>query len=206
MHDGTTFTGAIDQVDRILKALEEKNIRHFYIHCDGALSGMYIPYLKNDLLTFKKSIHSVCISGHKFIGTPFPCGVVIARNELAQQFSREIEYIGSKDSTILGSRNGHAALALWHAIQTRKNSFEKEVKSNINKAEYLVNKLEKNGIECLLNSHSSIVVFPKPNQKLVDRWQLSVEKDKAHFAVMQQHNDVIITQFIKEYLGSYDIS
>jgi len=199
---GTTFTGAIDQVDRVLDILKLKGIDQFYLHCDGALSGMYTPYLNSELMTFEKPISSICISGHKFIGSPFPCGVVIARQELAQKFSREIEYIGSKDATILGSRNGHSALLLWYAIQKRGHLFADEVKSNLHKANYLAKQLKKHQIHCQLNPYSSIVVFPKPAQNIIDRWQLTIEADKAHFAVMQQHDQGIIDHFIREYIES----
>lgn len=53
----------------------------FYIHCDGALFGMMMPFLKQDapMVTFRKPIGSVSVSGHKFVGAPMPCGVVITR-------------------------------------------------------------------------------------------------------------------------------
>ena len=31
------------------------------------------------MVTFKKPIGSVSVSGHKFVGAPVPCGVVITR-------------------------------------------------------------------------------------------------------------------------------
>ena len=54
--------------------------RRFYIHCDGALFGMMMPFIKQaPMVTFKKPIGSVSVSGHKFMGAPVPCGVVITR-------------------------------------------------------------------------------------------------------------------------------
>ncbi len=52
----------------------------FFIHCDGALFGMMMPFLKQaPMVTFRKPIGSVSVSGHKFVGAPVPCGVVITR-------------------------------------------------------------------------------------------------------------------------------
>jgi histidine decarboxylase len=40
------------------------------------------------LVTFRKPIGSVSVSGHKFIGAPMPCGVVITRQRYVQALSR----------------------------------------------------------------------------------------------------------------------
>ena len=40
--------GAIDDIDRVLKTLNECGFseNNFYIHCDGALAGIMLPFLK----------------------------------------------------------------------------------------------------------------------------------------------------------------
>lgn len=44
---GTTVKGAIDDLDRILRTLEKCGFRYrFYIHCDGALAGLMMPFIK----------------------------------------------------------------------------------------------------------------------------------------------------------------
>ncbi len=41
---------------------------------------LQIPFVKEaPLVTFQKPIGSVSVSGHKFVGAPVPCGVVITR-------------------------------------------------------------------------------------------------------------------------------
>lgn len=69
-------------IPQILNILKESGYSEdrFYIHCDGALFGMMMPFLKDaPMVTFKKPIGSVSVSGHKFVGAPVPCGVVITR-------------------------------------------------------------------------------------------------------------------------------
>ncbi|KAG4907971.1 hypothetical protein JHK82_056620 [Glycine max] len=81
---GTTMKGAIDDLDLVIQTLEGCGFTRdrFYIHCDGALFGMMLPFVKQTLrITFKKPIGSVTISGHKFLGCPIPCGVVITHLE-----------------------------------------------------------------------------------------------------------------------------
>ena len=203
---GTTVKGAVDNIDKILEILEDKQIKQFYIHCDGALGGMLIPYLVPELINFKRPIHSLAISGHKFIGCPFPCGVVLTYKDLVDQLATNIEYIGSKDTTIGGSRNGHAPLFLAYSIRKRKDLFTQEVNSCISKATYLYNQLKKDGLSCLLNAYSTTVVFPKPADRVVKKWQLATERDLAHVVVMQNHNDDIIEQLIFDIINSEENS
>ena len=44
---GTTVKGAIDDLDRIIRTLEKCGFQdRFYIHCDGALAGLMMPFIK----------------------------------------------------------------------------------------------------------------------------------------------------------------
>ncbi len=116
---GTTVKGAIDDSDKVLEILERNNIKNYYIHCDGALSGIMHPFLKDaPQINFTKAIDSVAISA-KFTGSPIPCGVVLTKKKFVDKVATLIEHVGSKDTTILGSRNGHSSLNLWYAIKTR---------------------------------------------------------------------------------------
>ena len=45
---GTTVKGAVDDLDLVIKTLKESgfNDDRFYIHCDGALFGLMMPFVK----------------------------------------------------------------------------------------------------------------------------------------------------------------
>ena len=65
-----------------------------------------------------------------------PCGVIITRKDNIAKVEQDIEYLNSKDTTIMGSRNGQAPLFLWHTIQMKgKEGFEKDVKKMYVKCE-----------------------------------------------------------------------
>jgi histidine decarboxylase len=202
---GTTFKGAIDDIDRIIEVLEAKCIKNFYIHCDGALGGMLLPYQKPGWLSFKQPIHSLSISGHKFIGCPFPCGIVLTHQALVEKSFSSVEYIGSKDTTIGGSRNGHAPLFLYHAIHQRRYLFEQEAQLCIDKAQYLQRQLKQTGIDCLLNLYSSTVVFPKPKAAIARKWQLATQGDLAHVVVMQNHSYKLLECLGTELLANQPV-
>jgi glutamate/tyrosine decarboxylase-like PLP-dependent enzyme len=53
------------------------------------------------------------------MGCPMPSGVCITRKEHIKKLEQHIDYLNSKDTTIMGSRNGQSALFLWHTIRTK---------------------------------------------------------------------------------------
>jgi histidine decarboxylase len=195
---GTTFTGAVDDIDKVLDILELKGIDQFYIHADGALGGMLVPYLRPNWIDFNKPISSLSISGHKFIGSPFPCGIVITKKHLVDPMASEIEYIGAKDLTIGGSRNGHTSLYLWHEILKRKSLFGLEVADCVTKAKYLYFHLKEKGLNPFLNPYSNTVVFDKPLDSLVKKYQLATQGNQAHAIMMQNHSSEFIDTFTEE--------
>ncbi|MCW5316133.1 histidine decarboxylase [Nostoc sp. KVJ3] len=198
---GTTVKGAIDNLDKVLEILERHQIKDYYIHCDAALSGLILPFLDGaPQVNFQKPIDSVAISA-KFIGSPLPCGVVLTKKKWVEKVETEIEYIGSKDTTILGSRNGHTPLILWYALQTRGYAgLAKEANTCINNAQYLFQQLQIREYPCMLNNFSNTVVFQKPSQRLIKKWQLAFFENWAHIIVMQNISRDKIDTFINELL------
>jgi histidine decarboxylase len=76
-----------------------------------------MPFIKQaSRVTFKKPIGSISVSGHKFIGAPMPCGVVMTRKRYVHALSQDVEYLNSRDATIMGSRNGHAPIYMWYTL------------------------------------------------------------------------------------------
>lgn len=119
---GTTVKGAVDNLDRILRILNNLNIprERFYIHCDGALFAMMMPFVDfAPEVSFRKPIDSIAVSGHKMLGCPMPCGVSIARKEHVKKVEQRIDYLNSVDTTIMGSRNGQTALYLWYSLRKK---------------------------------------------------------------------------------------
>jgi histidine decarboxylase len=199
---GTTVKGAVDDLDLVIKTLEESGFKdRFYIHCDGALFGLMIPFVKKAAkVTFKKPIGSVSVSGHKFVGCPMPCGVQITRLEHINALSSNVEYLASRDATIMGSRNGHAPIFLWYTLnQKGYRGFQKEVQKCLRNAHYLKDRLNAAGIGAMLNELSSTVVFERPkDEEFVRRWQLACEGNIAHVVVMPSVNIDKLDYFLRE--------
>ncbi len=184
---GTTMTEGIDNIQRIRGLLQELAIPESYIHCDAALCGMTLPFIEGaPVYDFRAGIDSISISGHKFIGSPVPCGIVIAKKHYVNRIARSIEYVGTLDTTLTGSRNGIAALFLWYALRTRgAEGFRMEVAECLEKAEYAVRRFREAGIEAWRNPFALTVVFPRPADEILEKWQIAVHRDRAHIITMQ---------------------
>jgi len=204
---GTTVKGAVDNLDRILEILTRLEIprERYHIHCDGALFALMMPFIDTaSELSFQKPIDSIAVSGHKMLGCPMPCGVTISRKENVKKVEEHIEYLNSVDTTIMGSRNGQAALYMWYSL--RKKGLEgisKDVEHCMETALYLREKLSRFGICCRLNELSSTVVLERPiDDSFVKRWQLACEEDIAHVVVMPNVTRQKINLFVEEFVNS----
>lgn len=209
---GTTVKGAVDDLDLVIKTLEETGFKdRFYIHCDGALFGLMMPFVKRaPKVSFKKPIGSVSVSGHKFVGCPMPCGIQITRLKHVNALSSNVEYLASRDATIMGSRNGHAPIFLWYTLNRKGyTGFQKEVQKCLRNAHYLKERLRGAGISAMLNELSSTVVFERPkDEDFIRHWQLACEGNIAHVVVMPSVNieklDFFVNQLVEKRSGWYD--
>lgn len=201
---GTTFKGAIDDLDLVIQTLENCGCSNdrYYIHCDGALCGLILPFIKHaKTITFKKPIGSISISGHKFLGCPMPCGIHITRKRYVNSLS-EIEYIGSADTTLCGSRNGLTPIFLWYCFNIKgRAGLQQDSKICIENARYLKDRFLKAGLSAMLNEYSTTVVFEQPcDHEFIRRWQLCCLNGMAHIVVMPGITRETIDSFFEDLM------
>ena len=144
----------------------------------------------------------ISISGHKVIGSPIPCGIVLALKSNVGRIARAVEYVGTLDSTVSGSRHGFTPLLLWYAIKSKGfNGFKKMARESIRSAEYAVNKFNENSIEAWKNDNAITVVFPKPSKSVCEKWQLAIQDDLAHVLCMPQATNELIDELVYDVLN-----
>lgn len=179
---GTTMKGAVDDLHEIRNILEDLAIPHSYIHADAALSGMILPFVDDPQpYGFEAGIDSIAISGHKVIGSPIPCGVAITKSEYVARVARSIEYVGAMDTTLSGSRNAITPLFLWYAFEQHGlEGFRDQVTEMINTAKYAVDRFNDSGLPAWINKNSVTVVFPRPAEHVVSKWQMAPFEEIAH--------------------------
>lgn len=200
---GTTMTEAKDDISMIKKMLKNSAIRSHYIHADAALAGTYLALLeKEPKFDFENGADSVAISGHKFIGSPIPCGVVVVKKNYKERIGQAIPYIGTLDTTITGSRNGHSPVFLWYAIKKfgRDGLKDRAVKC-LENAAYAEKKMQEMGIAAWRNKDAITIVFPKPKAEICLKWQLASEGGNAHIICMPGITKEKIDEFLREVLN-----
>ena len=181
--------------------------KQFWFHVDGAISAAYMPFLEMayksgvtniepaSIFDFRLDfVSSIVTSGHKYIGTPCPCGIYLTRTKLLPSRESSALCIGSVDTTISLSRNGHSSILLWSFISS--NSYDTQVACIIqcqNLVKYAVSKLkdlEKHvGFDLrIMNFPPSLsIMFIKPNTNIVLKYSLMltslhIDSKKIDFA------------------------
>ncbi|MFZ4767387.1 MAG: histidine decarboxylase, partial [Roseimicrobium sp.] len=198
---GTTMKGAVDDLAKIRAVLDDLAIPSAYIHADAALSGMILPFVeKAQPWDFADGADSISISGHKMLGSPLPCGVVLARKANVDRIARSIEYIGALDTTIAGSRSAIAPLMLWHRLRTLGDEGLREMVTGcLVRSEYAVEKLSACGIKAWKHENSVTVVIPRPPRTVMQKWIIAPKKDIGHLIVMPHVSKEIIDAFAADF-------
>lgn len=190
---------------------EHKSIRNgFWFHVDGALGAGYVPFLKLGEnpeqpsifpeFDFKQEIHSIAMSGHKWAGAPWPCGIYMTKNKFL--ISNDVpSYVGSMDSTLAGSRNSFSAMIMWDYLS--KTSYAKqsrEIQTALALVERVYNQLSqiyKPG-EVKKVPGSVMIRFPKPNIEIVKKYALSSKGNEAHILMMRTVDEKQISALLKD--------
>ena len=197
---GTTMTEARDNVGKMKTIFKHLAIQHHYIHADGALSGSYAAFIEpRPSFDFADGADSIAISGHKFLGSPIPCGIVIAKKSHRDRIASSIDYIGSPDTTISGSRNGHTPLYLWYLVaKLGVEGLRERTLSALKVADYAEAALRE--VEPLVwrNPLTLTVNMPKPAAALVKKWQLACGNNWAHIICMPGMGTEQVDAFVED--------
>ncbi|WP_337143769.1 histidine decarboxylase [Mesorhizobium sp. Cs1299R1N1] len=207
---GTTMKGAHDDIASCISVLNQAGIdpNRRFVHVDGALNAMVLPFADDVHAgirpSFRHGIDSISTSGHKMIGTPMPCGILVARRDHVSHVASVVSYLRSDDTTLMGSRNGHAVLAIWYRLMPLGVAgFRKSALACIKRAEGFAEALRSAGVPALLNPWSLTVVFPKPSERLVTEYQLACHGDLAHAIVMPNVKADLIERFVEAYAAEW---
>ncbi len=197
---GTTMTEAKDDLGKIKAILRSLAVKNQYIHCDAALAGTYSALLDlNPGFDFAHGCDSLAISGHKFIGSPIPCGVVLVKKNYKERIGKSIPYIGTIDTTISGSRNGHSPVFLWYAIKKMGiEGLKQRALECLEMAAYTRECFKELGVDAWSNPSALTVVFPAPSLPLRVKWQLATEDGLSHVICMPGVTKSRIDEFMAD--------
>lgn len=184
----------------------------FWIHVDGALGAAYMPFVemaynarrvpqRGPNFDFRLPfVHSMTMSGHKWIGAPWPCGVFMTKTRYLLRPPSRPGYIGSNDSTLAGSRNAFSAIVLWDHLA--RHSYVRQIEKALRLeelAEYMYRQLqalEQERGEDLWVARTPLSLtlrFRRPNPVIVLKYSLANEtldvgderRDYSHIYIME---------------------
>ncbi len=169
---GSTVTSSIDDVKKMIDILRSKHI-NYYIHGDAAIDGIILPFVNTPkAYKFDDGIESISISGHKIIGSPIPCGVLLTQTNYIFG-DNKIDVAQIRDTTITGSRNGFTALILWYAIKKYgKKGFTSFIHDCLKNADLYCHLLNENEIKAWRFPHGICLVLDKLPKVITQKWRV----------------------------------
>lgn len=178
---GYSSTGAYDSLNEIINVVKEiKSLHkdfHIFIWIDAATQGLPLAFLEKDFRPFSSDlVKGLVVDFHKLGGSPIPAGIVLYRRQLRKIIQRPIDYLLEDDNSVLGSRPGFSALAIWANINSKdKEGWQTEfAKLNLQKASFIESLLELFPKAKLISGKSSLtcaIVIDKYFRRLPKKFE-----------------------------------
>lgn len=200
---GTAMTEAVDDIRQITSLLDNLAVTRRWIHADAALSGIPLALLDPDSrpgFDFADGADSIIVSGHKFLGSPIPYGVLVVRDQLRPYGHRASTYTGSPDTTLSNSRSGLAALICWYTLHRHGTAGLRERADQARETtEYACQRLQAIGIPAWRHPWAFTVNLPTPPAEILDKWTLATDGPASHLICMpgvtRQQIDALVRDF-----------
>lgn len=173
----TTMYGSIDDINVLTSSLK-KHSCNYKIHVDGAYGGFYYPFTneKNTLTFQNPEITSFTLDAHKMAQSPYGTGIFLIRKGYIQYVNtQEASYVEGEDYTLIGSRSGANAIAVW-MILVRNGPYGWQEKTFIlqKRTEWFCKALERLNAKFYRNPLSNIITIKAPyvNNEIVHKFGL----------------------------------
>lgn len=158
----TTMFGSVDDVETYTSQLTNLSCE-FKLHVDGAYGGFYYPFVNEDSqLTFKnQNISSFTLDAHKMAQAPYGTGIFLIRKGYIQNVNtQQASYVEGEDFTLIGSRSGANAIAVW-MILVKYGPFGWQEKTFIlqKRTAWMCKQLSKLNIEYYRHQMSNIITI-----------------------------------------------
>lgn len=169
----TTMFGSVDDIDTYVSTLKAEHCT-YKIHVDGAYGGFYYPFATDhsNLSFANEEVSSVTLDAHKMAQAPYGTGLFLIRKGLIHfANTKEASYVEGEDYTLIGSRSGANAIAIWMILMTHGPFGWKEKIFILQKrAEWMCNQLKELNIQ----------FYRHPNSNIITIRSQFVPKDLAH--------------------------
>ncbi len=207
----TTMFGSVDDIEMMVNVLKSQQV-DYKVHVDGAYGGFVYPFsCKDNKLDFSNpEISSVTLDAHKMVQAPFGTGVFLARKGLMKYvYTREAQYVQGLDATLIGSRSGANAIAVWMILMSYgPNGWYEKIHILQYRTDWLCRQLDEKGISYFREPYSNQVAIEGKylEKKLVEKYGLVPDTHgnlpKWYKIVVMEHVTVdVLAPFVAELDG-----
>ena len=135
----------------------------FKMHIDGAYGGFYYPFAneENSMNFSNPNITSITLDAHKMAQAPYGTGLFLIKKGYMQYANtQQASYVKGEDSTLIGSRSGANAVAVWMILSKNgPNEWHEKVYILQKRTQWICDRLEEMGMRYYRNQHSNIVTI-----------------------------------------------
>lgn len=160
----TTMFGSVDDENDVLPLLKKTGLQ-YCVHVDGAYGGFFYPFSgeAHHLDFGNENITSVTLDAHKMVQAPYGTGVFLIRKGWMQYAkTREASYVIGQDNTLIGSRSGANAVAIWMILMTYgPHGWNEKIHLLLHRTNWLATQLNERGISFFRQNGSNIITIPE---------------------------------------------
>lgn len=158
----TTMFGSVDDIDILTAPLDESGVL-YKVHVDGAYGGFIYPFTNpaNPLNFANPKVNSVTLDAHKMVQAPYGTGVFLVRKGWMRfANTQSASYVAGEDFTLIGSRSGANAVAVWMILMTYgRFGWEEKMTILLKRTDWLVGELKAMGADYYRGDQSNIVTI-----------------------------------------------
>jgi len=159
----TTMLGSVDDPELYLAPLEKYGLE-YRLHIDGAYGGFFYPFSHQEGSTLhfgNPKVSSVTLDAHKMVQAPYGTGVFLVRKGLMKYVNTDqASYVKGLDATLVGSRSGANAIAVWMILNTYgPHGWYEKIQVLLLRTDWLCRQLDEIGVRHYRNSFSNIVTI-----------------------------------------------
>lgn len=204
----TTMFGSVDDIEMVSNYIRKHQL-NAKIHIDAAFGGFMYPFTTDkNLFTFRNDlIFSIAIDAHKMLQTPYGTGIFLVRKSWLKYVCNDAaNYVQGNDHTLIGSRSGANAVAIWMVLQSYgPEGWKNKMLILKSRTDRLCAKLNELQVQYFRNPAMNIVTFPQGQipEKIAHDFHLVPDKwnsrpDWWKIVVMEHVSDEIIDNFMQQ--------
>lgn len=179
----TTMFGSVDNPSNYTEAMTELGAE-YKLHIDGAYGGFYYPFSNaNNTLNFANAnVTSITLDAHKMAQAPYGTGIfLIRKGYMHYANTQEASYVKGEDYTLIGSRSGANAVAVWMILSKNgPNEWDEKIYILQKRTQWLCDQLSNMNMDYYRNEHSNIITISATSINIATANKFGLVPDDHH--------------------------